>query len=120
MSVLDDIRLAVVNSQKLDAGVKSVVTDFLQAAGPSLETLAPSVLRDILDEFASGDGSAAATNVAATLSADQVDSTLGTLEQQMQSEVDQRAMQVAASRETMAALQNAAISVLAKLLMSAL
>ncbi len=120
MSVLDDIRQAVADSQKLDAGVKSVVTEFLQAAGPALETLAPAVVRDVLSKFAAGDGGAATASVADALSADQVAATLGALEPQMQDEVDQRATQVAASRETMAALQSAAISVVAKLLISAL
>jgi hypothetical protein len=120
MSVLDDIRQAVADSQKLDAGVKSVVTEFLEAAGPAIETLAPAVVRDILSGFAAGDGSAATTSVAGALSADEIAATLGTLEPQMQSEVDQRTAQVAAARATMAALQNAAISVLAKLLISAL
>jgi hypothetical protein len=120
MSVLDDIQQAVAGSQKLDAGVKSVVTEFLQAAGPALETLAPAAVRDILNQFASGDSSSAAAGVADSLSEDQVASTIGTLEQQMQSEVNQRATQVTAQRETMAALQNAAISVLAKLLISVL
>ena len=120
MSVLDDFQQAVADSQKLDAGVKSVVTDFLQAAGPAIETLAPAVVRDILGRFAEGDGTAATTSVAGTLSADQVASTLGALDQQMQSEVDQRATQVAAERQTMAALQSAAISVLARILISAI
>jgi hypothetical protein len=120
MSVLDDILQAVADSQKLDAGVKTVVAEFLEAARPALETLAPAVLRDVLSKFAAGDGATGAASVAETLSADQVDSTLGALEQQMQSEVDRRAAQVEAARETMAALQNAAISVLARLLVSAL
>ena len=46
MSALDDIRRSVAESQKLDAGVKLVVTAFLQAAGPAAaETLAPTVVR---------------------------------------------------------------------------
>ena len=121
MSVLDDIRQAVADSQKLDAGAKSVVTDFLQAAGPAMETLTPAAVQDILGRFADGrQCTAATTSVAGALSADQVASTLGTLEQQMQSEVDQRAAQVAAERQTMAAIQNAAISVLARILISAI
>ena len=120
MSVLDDIRQAVADSQNLDAGAKSVVTDFLQAAGPALETLTPAAVQDVLGKFATGDSPAAAMSVAGALSADQIASTLGTLEQEMQSEVDQRAAQVAAARQTMAAIQNAAISVLARLLISAI
>jgi hypothetical protein len=120
MSVLDDIRQAVAASKKLDAGVKTVVTEFLQAAGPALETLAPAVVRDVLSKFAAGDGASAAASVADALSADRVAATLGSLEPEMQHEVDQRAAHVAATRETMAALQSAAISVVAKLLISAL
>lgn len=119
MSVLEDIRQAVANSTTLEAGVKSVVTDFLQAAGPAIETLAPEVVRGLMSKLAAGDSSATG-GVAQTLSAEQVDATLGTLEQQMQREVDQRATQVAAERQMIAALQSAAVSVLAKLLISAI
>ena len=105
MSVLDDIRQAVADSQKLDAGAKSVVTAFLQAAGPALETLAPAVVRDLLSDFAAGDGASAAAGVADAFSADEVATTLGALEPQMESEVSQRGGQVAASEATMAAAQ---------------
>jgi hypothetical protein len=120
MSVLDDIRQAVAVSEKMDAGVKSLVTDFLQAAGPALGTLAPAVVQEVLSKFAAGDGASAAASVADALSADQVAATLASLEPEMQHEVDQRAVQVAAEKQTMAAMQNAAISVIAKLLISAL
>ena len=120
MSVIDDIRQAIADSPKLDAGVKSIVSDFLQAAGPSLETLAPTVVSDILNSFASGDGAAATAAISDTLSEDQVASTLGSVEQQMQTAVNQRTTQVAATRATVAALQNAALTVLSRLLISAL
>ena len=120
MSVIDDIRQAIADSPKLDAGVKSIVSDFLQAAGPSLEALAPGVVHNILNSFATGDGAAATAAVTEALSEDQVATTLGSVEQQMQVAVAARAAQAAAASATMAALQNAALTVVSRLLISAL
>jgi hypothetical protein len=120
MSIIDDLRQAIAASPKLDAGAKSIVSEFLQTAGPSLETLAPAVVNDILNSFASGNGAAATAAISDTLSEDQVASTLGGIEQQMQTALAERTAQVAATRATTAALQTAALTVLSRLLISAL
>jgi len=120
MSVLDDILQAVSTSTKLDAGTKSVLTQFLQDAGPALATLAPGVVQDVMASFAAGDSASAITPLSNAMTEEQVIAALGTTEQQMDAAVDQRATQVAAARATLAAVENAAVSVLARLLISAL
>ena len=120
MSVIDDIRQAVASSTKLESGVKTVLGDFLEIAGPALETLGPTVVQEILNHFATGESAAATATVANALSGQQVVSTLDVVDRQMNEQVAQRTAQVAASRATMAAVESAAISVLARLLTSAL
>jgi uncharacterized membrane protein len=120
MSVIDEIRQAVAGSTKLESGVKTVLGDFLEIAEPALETLGPSVVKEIMGSFATGDGATAVGAVADGMTEGEVVAALGGVEQEMSAEVTQRSAEVAASRATMAAVQSAAVSVLARLLISAL
>jgi hypothetical protein len=120
MSIIDDIRQAVGNSTKLDAGTKTILTDFLQNAGPALESLAPDVVKEIINNFAAGNGTAAITTVADGMSEEQVAAALEGIDQQMSAAVDARTAQVTAAHTAMTAVANAALSVLARLLISAL
>ena len=120
MSITDDIVAAVAVSTKLDAGTKSIVTEFLQAIGPAVGVLAPEALKEIFAGFAVGDPSSAVGALANSLNEEQVVAALETTRQEMDSEVDERATQVAAAKVATTAFETAALSILSRLVISAL
>jgi hypothetical protein len=120
MGITDDIVAAVAASTKLDVGTKSIVTEFLQAIGPAVGVLAPEALKEVLAGFAGGDATASVTALANSLNAEQVTAALDATQQEMNAEVDQRATQVAAAQAATGALETAALSILSRLVISAL
>ena len=120
MSVVDDIVQAVSASTKLDATMKSVLTEFVQMAGPAIAALAPSVVQELIGNFAAGDSAAAIGPLSSSLTPEQVVNFLGATETEMSAEVDLRAQQIAAAQSAVSAIEQAAVSVLAKLLISAI
>src|SRR5579884_2753770 len=119
MSVIDQILQSVTTSTRLNPEVKSVLSEFLQSAGPALETLAPEVIQDIIAGFATGNGAAVAP-LAESMTEDQVVAALGAAGQEMNAEADQRATREAAAKATLSAIESAAAAVLARLLISVL
>jgi hypothetical protein len=120
MSVVDDIVQAVSVSTKLDATLKSVLTEFVQTAGPAIAALAPSVVQELIANFAAGDSAAAIGPLSGALTPEQVVSFLGVTAQEMAAEADAAAQKAAAAQAAISAIEQAAVSVLAKLLISAI
>ncbi len=113
MSVMDEIVQAVNGSTKLDATLKSVLTEFLQAVEPAIATLVPTELQALLAHFASGNTTAVAAPLAGARAA-QVVTLLDGTQQAMNDEVAAHTQEVAAKHAVIAAIQNAAVSILAE------
>jgi ABC-type Fe2+-enterobactin transport system substrate-binding protein len=120
MSLVDDIVQAVGASTKLDATMKSVLTEFVQTAGPAIAALTPSVVQELIGNFAAGDSAAAIGPLSSALTPEQVVNFLGATQQEMSAELDTRTQQVAAAHAAVSSIEQAAVSVLAKLLISAI
>ncbi len=117
MAVIDEILTAVNASTKLDTSTKSILAEFLQTAGPAIAALAPTEFNALIARFANGDTLPAASADAAP---HQIVTLLDATQQAMDTELQQRAAQTAATHAAVSALQNAAISILSKLVIAAL
>jgi hypothetical protein len=120
MSAIDEITQAIGASTKLDTGTKTLLTEFLQTTGPALSAVAAESLNDLLQAIAGGDAGKAATIVSAALSPEQIVSVLDASQQQMQALLAKPAASTVAAQGVLEGLGNLAMSLVAKLIISAL
>jgi hypothetical protein len=116
MTWTEQLLVAVENSGA-EAGKKKVALDFLRVAGPVVETLGPSVFEGIMRSAAAG---SVPEELVERLDAKQVAGILGQLEAELGEMVETHAAEKAAWRSAMAQLQAAALSVVARSVVSAL
>lgn len=120
MDAMADILAAVQSSKKLDETAKTFIAGFLEAGGGAVAGLAPTVVRDLMAALAGAGNDAATATLASQMSAAQLPDAITGAAQEMAALADERARQAAASRAVVAALGQAALSVLAKAVVAAL
>jgi hypothetical protein len=109
--------LAAVENSGAEPGKKAVALEFLRMAGPIVETLGSSVFEDIVRAAAGGGVPEALVQ---KLDARQVAEMLGQLEATLQQLVEKHAVEKAAWRAAMAQLQSAALSAVARVVITIL
>ena len=116
MTLTEQLLNAVENSGA-DAGKKAVAREFLQAAGPIVETLGPSVFEELMRAAAGGNMPA---TLAANLNAGQVAALLAQMEVQMAGVVERHAAEKEAWKAAMAGLEQAALGLVVRVAIAAL
>jgi hypothetical protein len=113
MSLVDDL-VAAVESSAGDAGRKQVVVGFLRAAGPAVERLGAEAFQRVMQSAAAGES---VTALVGHMTQGEVVGMLGQVEAQMARAAEGHAAELAARAAALAALQQVALSVVARLLL---
>jgi hypothetical protein len=118
MGALETLVQAVQASEKLDAGRKEMAVAFLRAVGPTVEGLGAEALKAVMEAAAEGTDVAAA--VAENLDAPGVAALLALTETDMAALADRRAAEAQAARAALQTLEEAALAVVAKVVIGVL
>jgi hypothetical protein len=109
--------LDAVENSGAEPGKKAVAKEFLQAAGPIVEALGPSVFDELMRAAAGGNVPAA---IAETLNASQVAALVAQMEVQLGAMVEQHAAEKEAWKSAMAGLEQAALGAVARVVIAVL
>jgi len=120
MSALDEITAAVTNSERLDAGTKAVLGDFLKVAGPALANVAAETVNDLLRSVAGGDTQSAVEALSEALSPEQVVATLQAMDDEMRVLVQTQGASVVAAQTIIDAAAGAALQILVRVILAAI
>jgi hypothetical protein len=118
MGVVDQLVAAVNASSQMSAGKKEIVIAFLQAAGPTLESLGAGGFSAVMGAVTTGGSVADA--VAASLSAAPVAALLEATEQEMAALATDHGAQVKAAQNAITQLEAAALLAIAQAVAGAL